>query len=51
MVPLYYQMRETGLLNTRWAIILPLIGLVVAVIAGLLHVAGSPVQDFGTNTD
>lgn len=27
VVPLYYQMRELGLLNTRWAIILPLIGL------------------------
>ncbi|WP_066582932.1 carbohydrate ABC transporter permease [Cellulomonas timonensis] len=27
IVPLYYQMREFGLLNTRWAIILPLIGL------------------------
>lgn len=27
IVPLYYQMREVGLLNTRWAIILPLIGL------------------------
>ncbi|UCN14943.1 carbohydrate ABC transporter permease [Cellulomonas iranensis] len=27
IVPLYYQMRDVGLLNTRWAIILPLIGL------------------------
>lgn len=27
IVPLYFQMRELGLLNTRWAIILPLIGL------------------------
>ncbi|PZR53750.1 carbohydrate ABC transporter permease [Xylanimonas oleitrophica] len=27
IVPLYYQMRDMGLLNTRWAIILPLIGL------------------------
>ncbi|NLE71113.1 MAG: carbohydrate ABC transporter permease [Actinomycetales bacterium] len=27
IVPLYYQMRDYGLLNTRWAIILPLIGL------------------------
>ena len=27
IVPLYYQVRELGLLNTRWAIILPLIGL------------------------
>lgn len=27
VVPLYYQMRDIGLLNTRWAIILPLIGL------------------------
>ena len=27
IVPLYYQMREFGLLNTQWAIILPLIGL------------------------
>jgi len=27
IVPLYYQMRDLGLLNTRWAIILPLIGL------------------------
>ncbi|HET6531091.1 MAG TPA: hypothetical protein VFH03_10830 [Actinoplanes sp.] len=35
-----------------WAgIILALSALVVAVIAGLLHVAGTPGQDFGTNTD
>lgn len=27
IVPLYYQMRDLGILNTRWAIILPLIGL------------------------
>ena len=27
IVPLYYQMRDVGLLNTRWAIILPLLGL------------------------
>ena len=27
ITPLYFQMRELGLLNTRWAIILPLIGL------------------------
>ncbi|RPF20942.1 carbohydrate ABC transporter permease [Myceligenerans xiligouense] len=27
VVPLYYQIRDFGLLNTRWAIILPLIGL------------------------
>jgi raffinose/stachyose/melibiose transport system permease protein len=27
VTPLYYQMRGMGLLNTRWAIILPLIGL------------------------
>ncbi|MFI2363350.1 carbohydrate ABC transporter permease [Promicromonospora sp. NPDC019610] len=27
VVPLYYQVRDLGLLNTRWAIILPLIGL------------------------
>jgi raffinose/stachyose/melibiose transport system permease protein len=27
VTPLYYQMRDLGLLNTRWAIILPLIGL------------------------
>lgn len=27
IVPLYYQIRDMGLLNTRWAIILPLIGL------------------------
>ena len=27
IIPLYYQMRELGLLGTRWAIILPLIGL------------------------
>lgn len=27
IVPLYYQIREYGLLNTQWAIILPLIGL------------------------
>ena len=27
IIPLYYQVRDMGLLNTRWAIILPLIGL------------------------
>ena len=27
IIPLYYQVRDLGLLNTRWAIILPLIGL------------------------
>ncbi|PZF86632.1 carbohydrate ABC transporter permease [Jiangella anatolica] len=27
VTPLYYQIRDLGLLNTRWAIILPLIGL------------------------
>lgn len=27
ITPLYYQMRDLGLLNTRWAIILPLLGL------------------------
>ena len=27
IVPLYYQMRDLQLLNTRWAIILPLLGL------------------------
>jgi raffinose/stachyose/melibiose transport system permease protein len=27
VIPLYYQIRDMGLLNTRWAIILPLIGL------------------------
>jgi raffinose/stachyose/melibiose transport system permease protein len=27
VVPIYYQIRDLGLLNTRWAIILPLIGL------------------------
>lgn len=27
IVPLYYQIREYGLLNTQWAIILPLLGL------------------------
>ena len=27
ITPLYYQVRELGLLNTRWAIILPLVGL------------------------
>lgn len=27
IIPLYYQMRDLGLLNTRWAIILPLLGL------------------------
>ncbi|GAB4064449.1 carbohydrate ABC transporter permease [Angustibacter speluncae] len=27
IIPLYYQMRDLGLLNTRWAIVLPLIGL------------------------
>ena len=35
-----------------WAgLILALTALVVAVIAGLLHVAGTPGQDFDTNTD
>lgn len=32
-------------------IVLALTALVVAVIAGLLHVAGTPGQDFDTNTD
>jgi raffinose/stachyose/melibiose transport system permease protein len=27
VIPLYYQMRDLGLLNTRWAIVLPLVGL------------------------
>jgi len=27
IIPLYYEIRDLGLLNTRWAIILPLIGL------------------------
>jgi raffinose/stachyose/melibiose transport system permease protein len=27
VIPLYYQLRDMGLLNTRWALILPLIGL------------------------
>ncbi len=27
VIPLYYQVRDLGLLNTRWAIILPLVGL------------------------
>ena len=27
IIPLYYQVRDMGLLNTRWAIILPLVGL------------------------
>jgi raffinose/stachyose/melibiose transport system permease protein len=27
ITPLYYQIRDMGLLNTRWAIILPLVGL------------------------
>ncbi|WDZ83941.1 carbohydrate ABC transporter permease [Micromonospora cathayae] len=27
ITPIYYQMRDFGLLNTRWAIILPLVGL------------------------
>ena len=27
IVPIYYEIRGMGLLNTRWAIILPLIGL------------------------
>ena len=27
IIPLYYQMNDLGLLNTRWALILPLIGL------------------------
>jgi len=35
-----------------WAgIVLALTALVVASIAGLLHLAGTPGQDFGTNTD
>lgn len=29
IVPLYYQVRDMGLLNTRWALILPLIGLFI----------------------
>jgi raffinose/stachyose/melibiose transport system permease protein len=44
IVPLYYQIRGYGLLNTQWAIILPLIGLLMpfAVLWMRAHFVGMP---------
>jgi raffinose/stachyose/melibiose transport system permease protein len=46
VIPLYQQMRELGLLNTRWAIILPLIGLFMpfSVVWMRAHFASTPVE-------
>lgn len=46
ITPLYYQMRDFGLLNTRWAIILPLIGLYMpfAVMWMRAHFVTMPVE-------
>lgn len=46
ITPLYYQVREMGLLNTRWAIVLPLIGLFMpfSVIWMRAHFATMPVE-------
>ena len=42
VAPLYYELQGMGLLNTRWALILPLLGLVHAV-RRLLDAGGLPV--------
>ncbi|GGL92243.1 sugar ABC transporter permease [Nakamurella endophytica] len=44
ITPLYYQVRDFGLLNTRWAIILPLIGLFMpfSVLWMRAHFVGMP---------
>ena len=44
ITPLYYQVRDMGLLNTRWAIILPLIGLFMpfSVLWMRAHFVGMP---------
>ena len=46
ITPLYYQVRDLGLLNTRWAIVLPLIGLYMpfAVFWMRAHFRGVPVE-------
>lgn len=46
IVPLYYQMRDFGLLNTQWAIILPLLGLFMpfAVMWMRAHFVNMPVD-------
>ncbi|CCH18051.1 carbohydrate ABC transporter permease [Micromonospora lupini] len=46
VTPLYYQMQDFGLLNTRWAIILPLIGLYMpfAVFWMRAHFTNVPVE-------
>ncbi|MBO4161123.1 carbohydrate ABC transporter permease [Micromonospora antibiotica] len=46
VTPLYYQMQDLGLLNTRWAIILPLIGLYMpfAVFWMRAHFSNVPVE-------
>ncbi|WP_405433373.1 carbohydrate ABC transporter permease [Micromonospora sp. NBC_00617] len=46
VTPLYYQMQDLGLLNTRWAIILPLIGLYMpfAVFWMRAHFTNVPVE-------
>ncbi|CAI9393344.1 carbohydrate ABC transporter permease [Microbacterium sp. T2.11-28] len=46
IVPLYYQIRDMGLLNTRWALILPLIGLFMpfAVVWMRAHFVNMPTE-------
>ena len=46
VTPLYYQMQDLGLLNTRWAMILPLIGLYMpfAVFWMRAHFSNVPVE-------
>ncbi|GAA2750403.1 carbohydrate ABC transporter membrane protein 2 (CUT1 family) [Amnibacterium kyonggiense] len=46
ITPLYYQVRSMGLLNTRWAIILPLIGLYMpfAIVWMRAHFIGMPAE-------
>lgn len=46
IVPLYYQIRDYGLLNTQWAIILPLIGLFMpfAVVWMRAHFVNMPAE-------
>jgi raffinose/stachyose/melibiose transport system permease protein len=46
VTPLYYQIRDMGLLNTRWAIILPLIGLFMpfSVVWMRAHFVNMPVE-------
>ena len=46
ITPIYYQMRDLGLLNTRWAVVLPLIGLYMpfAVFWMRAHFANVPTE-------